>query len=194
MGGRGRHSHPGAHHHQPPQRERSRQSVRHVREATHRDVECVLPGSGGTRAAGRFAERRRVRAGVWEDLRTLAPRQLSDQDHGGDALPPLSAAAQPGREEDGARTRPSAGSGLRGRRTYGRRPNARHELGDAPRERRQGIRLHLAHGQRVSQRIPAHPRGQHSRDAARRDLPQRADLQGAARHQASGRQVRGVRV
>ena len=86
------------------------------------------------------------------------------------------------------------GAALRGRRADGRRPDARHELGDAARERRQGIRLHLAHGQRVSQRVSADPCGEHSRDAAERDLPQRADLQGAARYQAPGRQVRGVRV
>ena len=45
-----------------------------------------------------------------QDLRAVAPRQLPDQDHGGDALSPLSAAAQPGRAEDGTRAR---GAGIR---------------------------------------------------------------------------------
>ena len=56
---------------------------------------------------GRSAERRGVRAGLWQDLRAVAPGELPDQDHGGDALPPLSAAAQSGRAEDGARARAS---------------------------------------------------------------------------------------
>ena len=41
-----------------------------------------------------------------------------------------------------------------------------HGLGHPARERRQGLHVHLAHGQCVSQRISAHPCRQHPRDAA----------------------------
>jgi radical SAM protein with 4Fe4S-binding SPASM domain len=44
-------------------------------------------------------------SGFGQDLRAFAPRQLPDQDHRGHALPPLPAAAQPGRAQD--RPRPS---------------------------------------------------------------------------------------
>ena len=72
MGQRGRYSHPGAHDDQPAQRPRPRQPLRAVREAGHRDVERVFPGSGGTRPVGRFAQRRGVRAGFRQDLRAVA--------------------------------------------------------------------------------------------------------------------------
>ncbi len=39
-------------------------------------------------------------------------------------------------------------------------------LGHPARQRRQGLHVHLPRGQRLSQRIPAHPRRQHPRDAA----------------------------
>jgi MoaA/NifB/PqqE/SkfB family radical SAM enzyme len=62
-------------------------------------------------------------------------------------------------------------------------PNPHRKLGHPPRQRRQGLHVHLPRGQRLPQRIPAHPRRQHPRDAAGRDLPQRAHLQVPARHQ-----------
>ena len=92
----------------------------------------------------------------------------------------------------GART--SAWGCIRGRRAHGRRQNAQHGLGHAARERRQRVRVHLAHGQCLSERFSADSCGQYARDAAGRDLPQRADLQGPARHQPAGGQVRRLRV
>jgi radical SAM protein with 4Fe4S-binding SPASM domain len=71
-----------------------------------------LPGSRGPRPAGRSAERRGVREGLRQDLRAVAPGELPDQDHRGDALPPLPAAAQPGRAQRwGTRKRPSGEDG-----------------------------------------------------------------------------------
>lgn len=46
-----RHSDPGAHHHQPPQRTRSRHPAQPVRKACHCNVERLFPGPGGPRAA-----------------------------------------------------------------------------------------------------------------------------------------------
>ncbi len=89
----------------------------------------------------------------------------------------------------------AGGSGcLRAGRAHRRRQNPHRELGHAPRERRQGIPVRLPRGQRLPQRISAHPRRQRPRDPARRDLPQRAYFQVAARHQQARRQVRGMRV
>jgi hypothetical protein len=73
-------------------------------------------------------------------------------------------------------------------------PNPHRQLGHAPRQRRQGLPLCLPCRQRLSQRFSAHPRRQHPRDPAQRDLPQRAHLQIPARHQQAGRQVRRLRV
>ena len=83
---------------------------------------------------------------------------------------------------------------IRARRAHSRRQNPHRQLGHPPRQRRQGLHVHLARRQRLPQRIPAHPRRQHSRDPARRDLSQRAHLQVPARHQQAGRQVRRLRV
>ena len=62
------------------------------------------------------------------------------------------------------------------------------------RERRQGLPVCLPCGQRLSQRIPAHPCRQCEADAAERNLPQRAYLQIVARHQQAARQVRRMRI
>ena len=67
----------------------------------HRHVERLFPRSSGPRPARRPAHGRRVRAGLRQNLRTIPTRQLPDQDHRSNALPPLSAAAQSGRAQDG---------------------------------------------------------------------------------------------
>jgi AdoMet-dependent heme synthase len=54
---------------------------------------------------------------------------------------------------------------VRAGRADGRRQDAQHGLGHAPRERRQRIHVHLAHGQCLSQRIFADSRRQCARDA-----------------------------
>ena len=83
---------------------------------------------------------------------------------------------------------------LRARHTHRRRQNPHRQLGHAPRQRRQGVHVHLPRGQRLPQRFLAHPRRQHPRDATGRYLSQRAHLQISARHQQAGRQVRRLRV
>jgi MoaA/NifB/PqqE/SkfB family radical SAM enzyme len=83
---------------------------------------------------------------------------------------------------------------IRARRAHRRRADPHRQLGHPARERRQRLPLCLPCGQRLSQRLSAHPRRQHPRDAAQRDLPQRAHLQIPARYQQAGRQVRRMRV
>ena len=89
--------------------------------------------------------------------------------------------------------RPAAAR-LRARRAHRRRPDPHRQLGHPPRQRRQGLPVCLPCRQRLSQRLSAHPCRQHPRDAAQRDLPQRAHLQIPARHQQARRQVRRLRV
>ena len=55
---------------------------------------------------------------------------------------------------------------LRTGRAHRRRANPHRKLGHAPRQRRQGIHVHLPRRQRLSKRISAHPCGQHPPDAA----------------------------
>ena len=81
------------------------------------------------------------------------------------------------------RIRRSRSGRLRAGRAHRRRQDPHHGLGHAPRQRRQGIHVHLPRRQRLPQRLSAHPRRQYPRNPAGRDLPQRAHLQGPARHQ-----------
>ena len=188
VGQRSRHSDPGAHHDQPPQRARSRQPVQSVREAGHRDVECLLPGSRGTRPAGRSAER--ARSSSRSSARFTSSRGASTSRSRPRKRCTTAAiccsttlkSAGWGTGHPGTGGHPHGAAYEAGAPTADA-PDPHHKLGHAARERRQGIHVHLARGQRVSQRLSADPCGQHSRDAAGRDLPQRADLQGAARHQ-----------
>jgi MoaA/NifB/PqqE/SkfB family radical SAM enzyme len=75
-----------------------------------------------------------------------------------------------------------------------RRPDPHRQLDHPPRQRRQGLPLHLPHGQRLPQRLSAYRCRQCAPDAAGRDLPQRPHLPIPARHRPAQRQVRRLRV
>ena len=60
------------------------------------NVFFLVPVGRGQLSA--LLSRRGVRGGFRQDLRAEPPGELPDQDHGGDALPALPAAAQPGRD------------------------------------------------------------------------------------------------
>ncbi len=95
------------------------------------------------------------------------PRQLPDQDHRGHALSPLPPAAQPRRAQMGHGSgHPHAGASgsTNPARPTGRRPDPHRKLGDAARQRRQRLYVHLPRRQRLSQRLPAHPRRQRARE------------------------------
>ena len=73
---------------------------------------------------------------------------------------------------------------IRAGRAARRRPDPHPWLGNPPRQRRQGLHVHLPHRQRLPLRFSAHPRRQYPRDSAGRHLPQRAHFQGPARYRA----------